>query len=604
MPANRRAFTRGALSACDCIVPVVGPVRTWDRLDRTRSEWALIALGAAMVVSAALLLWEGRHMTFFNDEWDIILHRRGHSLAILLRAENGHLILVPLLIYKTLLAVFGASYTPFRVTAVAFGLLCAGLLFVLVRRRVGDVPALAAAVLLLFLGVAWEQMLWALGMTYSCSLAAGLGMLLALERGDRRGDLIASGLLAVSLASLSIGVAFAVAATVEVCFTARASRWRRLWISLVPLALYGLWTLQYGHSQLMSSNIASTPFYIAETASAAMSSLTGLFRMVGTAPGAVTGFPPFNIEYGKPLAVLGAILILVRLGRAARPSVRLWTLLGLTLALWISFALVAGPGRSPGASRYQYPDVLLVLLLAAEVSVGAVLTVRARLLIAGLVAFSLIANIANLRDGANFLSQQSEINRAELAALELGKGTVGPAFNPEGPDSYPPALGHYLKVEAGAYFAFRAKFGSPADSLSELARSSEIAREAADIVMVRAGQLLLAPASRQPPGEVILQAEGTQGSVLRHGPCLALLPGTSTAAVVLTVPRQGLLLEPTAGAASTIKMRRFGDAFSANLSAIPSGSDATMSPRPDASTTPWRATITIAGKPLTVCARR
>ncbi|HTD57344.1 MAG TPA: hypothetical protein VK672_00470, partial [Solirubrobacteraceae bacterium] len=267
----------------------MGRVSIRGRMADRRPKWAFIALGAVMAVSAVLLLWEGRHMTFFNDEWDLILHRRGRDPAILLRDKNGHLVLVPLLIYKTLLAIFGASYTPFRVTAVALGLLCAGLVFVLVRKRVGDAPALAAAVLLLFLGVAWEQLFWALGITYYCALAAGLGMLLALERGDRRGDLAACGLLTVSLASFSIGLAFAVAATVEVCLTVRPARWRRLWISLIPLALYGLWSLTYGESQLVSSNIASTPFYIAETASAAMASLTGLFRMVGTAPGAVTG---------------------------------------------------------------------------------------------------------------------------------------------------------------------------------------------------------------------------------------------------------------------------------------------------------------------------
>jgi hypothetical protein len=573
----------------------VGRVHKWGRPAGSRSEWALVALGVAMAVSAALLLWEGRHLTFFNDEWDLILHRRGHGPAILLRAQNGHLVLVPLLIYKTLLAIFGASYAPFRVAAVALGLLCAGLVFVLIRRRVGDVPALAAAVLLLFLGVAWEQLLWALGITYYCGLAAGLGMLVALERGDRRGDLAACGLLMVSLASLSIGLAFAVAAAVEVCFTARPARWRRLWISIVPLALYGLWTLKYGQNQVVSSNIASTPFYIAETASAAMASLTGLFRMVGTAPGAVTGFPPFSIQYGQPLAALGAILVLIRLGRAERPSARLWALVALTLALWTSLALVAGPGRSPGASRYQYPDVLLVLLLAAEMSLGARLTVRGRLLLVGLVGFSLVANIANLRDGANFLGQQSEVNRAELAALELSKGTVEPAFSPE--------LDYLEFVDARSYFSFTAKFGSPADSLSELARSSETAREAADIVLARAQRLGLERVPAPLPGGAMLKAEaGTEGGrVVRQGPCLALLPGAGTAALVVTVPRQGLLLESSAGAASMIRLRRFGDAFSVALGAIPPGSVATLTPQQDASATPWRAMVTTAGKPVTVC---
>jgi hypothetical protein len=579
--------------------------RIWSRPSGAQLEWALVGLGVAMAISAALVLWEGRHMTFFNDEWDLILHRRGHDPTIFLRAKNGHLILVPLLIYKTLLAIFGASYTPFRVTAVAFGLLCAGLVFVLVRRRVGDVPALAGAVLLLFLGVAWEQLFWALGLTYYSSLAAGLGMLLALERGDRRGDLVACTLLVISLASFSIGLAFAAAATVEVCLTAQPARWRRLWIGLVPLVLYGLWMLKYGESQIVSSNIAATPFYIAETASAAMASLTGLFRIVGTAPGAVGVFPPFNLDYGQPLAIIGAILVIVCLGRGERPSARLWALVALTLALWVSFALVAGPGRSPGASRYQYPNVLIVLLLAAEMSLGAQLSLRGRLLLAGLVGFSLVANIANLRDGARILSGHSEINRAELAALELSRPTVEPTFSPEGPGSYPPALGHYLQfVDARSYFSFTAKFGSPADSLSELARSSETAREAADIVLSRAQRLALAPVSPSSPGAVVLRTEaGTQGGqIVRQGPCLVMMPGTSTATLVVTVPPEGLLLKSASGAISMVKLRRFADAFSAVIGAIPPGSDVALTPPLDASTTPWRAMITTVGKPVRVCA--
>jgi hypothetical protein len=560
-----------------------------------------------MAIAAALLLWEGRHMTFFNDEWDLILHRRGHDPAILLRDKNGHLILVPLFIYKALLAVFGASYTPFRVTAVAFGLLCAGLVFVMVRRRIGDAPALAAAVLLLFLGVAWEQLFWALGITYYCSLAAGLGMLWALEWRNRRGDFVACGLLMVSLASFSFGLAFAVAASVEILFTEEPARWRRLWISLVPLALYCLWALNYGQSQLEASNIAATPFYLAETASAAMASLTGLFRMVGTAPGAVTGFPPFNTQYGAPLAAIGAILVIMRLARGERPSARLWALVALTLALWVSLALVAGPGRSPGASRYQYPNVLLVLLLAAEMLIGLRLTLRGSLVLAVLVGFSLIANIANLRDGARFFTEQSEINRAELAGLELSRASAEPAFSPEGPESYSPALSHYLQfVDARSYFAFTAKFGSPADSPSELARGSEPARQAADIVLARAQHLGLTPVSVLLPSSSVLQEEaGTQGGrVVHDGSCLALLPTSSTASLVVTVPPGGLLLEAPDGATPSVQVRRFADSFGAVHNFTPPTPLSALTPKPDAATTPWRAMFTTTGKPIKVCGQR
>lgn len=576
----------------------------WSRMPNARIDWAWVALGTAMALSAALLLWEGRHMTFFNDEWDLILHRRGHDPTIFLRPQNGHLVLAPLLIYKTLLAVFGASYTPARVVAVGLGLLTAGLAFLFVRKRAGDAVALAGAVLLLFLGVAWEQLFWALGITYYGALAAGLGMLLALERGDRKGDLAACGLLLLSIASIGIGLAFAVAATVEICVTSRPARWRRLWISFVPLALYGLWTLKYGQNPAQASNIAAMPFYIAESASAAMASLTGLFRSVGTAPGAVTGFPPFNVEYGQPLAALGAIVVITRLARGKQPSPRLWTLVALAFTLWASQALVAGPGRSPGASRYQYPNVLLVLLLAAEMLIGLRPNVRGRLLLAGFVCFALVANIANLRDGARFFSQQSEINRAELAALELAKETVAPTFSPEGPDSYPPALGHYLQfVDARSYFSFTKKFGSLGDTPHQLIQSSETAREAADIVLVRALRLGLASVSTSSQHGAGLQPEtGTQGgSVVAREGCLTVVPSAGTATLAVTIPSEGLLIKAVAGAGATVKLRRFGEAFSAGLGTVPGGSTAALKIPQDTVPVAWHALITTMGQPVSVC---
>lgn len=135
-----------------------------------------------MAISAALLLWEIRDQIFFNDEWVLLLHRRGDDVKTLLRAQNGHFVAVPVLIYKVLVQLFGtASYVPYRITLIGLGLLWVGLLYVLCRRRAGPWLALAPAVLTLFLGVAWEQLLWPLGHRLR-QPRAGLGMLLALIR--------------------------------------------------------------------------------------------------------------------------------------------------------------------------------------------------------------------------------------------------------------------------------------------------------------------------------------------------------------------------------------------------------------------------------------
>src|SRR5437764_12377723 len=87
---------------------------------------ALLLLGAGIVLS------ETRGMNFFYDDWEFILHRRGLSADVLLRPHAQHLSLIPILVYKLLLAVFGASsYLPFRfLSALALGLMALGLALV------------------------------------------------------------------------------------------------------------------------------------------------------------------------------------------------------------------------------------------------------------------------------------------------------------------------------------------------------------------------------------------------------------------------------------------------------------------------------------------
>ena len=139
------------------------------------------------------------------------------------------------------------SALPYRVVSTALFLLSAALLFVFLRRRVGDWPAVAATAIVLFLGAAWEDLLWSFQMTYFGSMAAGLGALLALERGDRRGEAVACALLVVSVVFGSLGLSFAIGAAVYVLLL--PERRRRLYVFLVPLAVYALWWLGWGHDR-------------------------------------------------------------------------------------------------------------------------------------------------------------------------------------------------------------------------------------------------------------------------------------------------------------------------------------------------------------------
>ena len=85
---------------------------------------------------------------------------------------------------------------------------------------------------MLFLGTAWPDVLWPFQIGFLSSLAAGIGALLALDREDRRGDVIAAVLLGVALASSSLGLPLLAALALEVL--GRPDRRSRWWIVALP----------------------------------------------------------------------------------------------------------------------------------------------------------------------------------------------------------------------------------------------------------------------------------------------------------------------------------------------------------------------------------
>ena len=156
---------------------------------------------------------------------------------------------------------------------------------------------------MLFLGTGWNDVLWPFQTGYLGSLAAGLAALLALDRESRRGDVVAALLLALALASSSLGVPLAAALAVEVLGGRTAgARW---WVIAAPVALYALWWAVYGRAGAATlDNLFATPRYVAEAAAGAAGALAGL-----------------GIEWGRVLAVLGALALVLALRERAALSV-------------------------------------------------------------------------------------------------------------------------------------------------------------------------------------------------------------------------------------------------------------------------------------------
>ena len=129
------------------------------------------------------------------------------------RPHNSHFSLVPILIYRLLLATAGRT-TSLHVARIAIAYVV--LLFVYVSRRVDRFPALLAAALLLFLGPGVAEHPVAVS-----DRVADLARLrdrdaaLALDRRDRVGDGVACLLLLISICSSGIGLPFLVGAAFE-----------------------------------------------------------------------------------------------------------------------------------------------------------------------------------------------------------------------------------------------------------------------------------------------------------------------------------------------------------------------------------------------------
>ncbi len=468
---------------------------------------ALLMLGAAIVIQHA-----GHGTVFFYDEWDFITGRRGFSADSFLDGHNGHLSVVPVAVYKVMLQVFGLdAYWPYRLTLVLLHLVASGLLFVVLRRRVGDAAAVCGAALLLFLGSAADDLLWAFQIGFVGSMAAGLGMLVALDRRSRRGDLVAMVLLAVSLGCSSLGVSFLAIAVIE---PAVQRDWRRLArIVLGPVALYLLWRAAYGDSDLMSGNLDDAPAYA--------------FQMLAAATGGMTGL---GGSVGPTLAVLALLGLGWAIARSA-PSARLLAVLAGAVSLWGLTALARAQLADPGASRYLYASVVLLMLAGAELwPRGFELRGRALVVAAVATGIAVLGNLLPLNEKAGSLRANSENVKARLSALQLAGVAVPPDFRPA-PEAAP-------QIQAGPYLAAVRDFGSPAETEQALASDQEPDRLVADVVLSQ----IVAPATRPV----------TVSGPLRG--CTAFGAGSD-----VPLPAEGsiVLAGPRDGAPAQLLLRRF-----------------------------------------------
>jgi hypothetical protein len=545
-------------------------------IDRLRRNPATALLALALIGTAALLLAFSAELTFFQDTWELLMNRRGIGAEALLQPHNEHIVVLPVAIEQLLLRLFGmSSARPEFVVLIAALLASAVLVFVYVRRRVGPWLALMAAVLLLFLGPAWQDLLWPFEVGFVGSVLFGVAMLLALERGDRRGDLAACAFLALSLAFSSLGLAFAVAALVDLVQTRRRRGLRRAYVAGLPLLLFAGWYVGWGHEaegHLSLDNVLASPRYVVEAMSAAVESLVGM--------SGITGEPVGQAVWGPPLLVVLAALLawaLLRGRGAARGpaaasssalSPRLWPVVAAAATFWLLAAFNEIPGREAYSSRYQYAGAAFALLIAANLLEGVRIGRRALLAAGAITLLAAGSNLIPLRDGRDFLESQTVLTRSDLAAIEIARRTVEPSFGLSPEVAGTPFL---IDVTAGEYLAAVEEYGSPAYTAAELERAPELGRAQADVVLANA-----LPVSTEIEDGASVGGRGCLAIGGDGG--LALPPGLTRVALAPGEP-------------GAIRLRRFATDYPLVTEGVAGGSTVLLRIPPDRAERPWQLQV-------------
>ncbi len=381
----------------------------------------MLAHWATLVLAVVLLLYLGRHLWFFFDEWDIV----GNHQLPLFQPHNEHWSTLPYLVYAALYRLFGLrTYLPYLAVVLLLHVAAAHQLWLLMRRAgVGDWLATAATTVFLVMGAGAENLVWAWQMGFVGSLCFGLvAVNLTVEREAGLVRILGIWLaLVASLMCSDIGLAM-VAATGIATFLDRGLR-ASLVALAVPAVVFGAWYLHYGKAPVGGTYARPDPVGVARFA---WIGLTGALDL-----GA-------GLEYlGGAMLVLIAVWTVVLVRRRQAPAAAgmvvaaflLMTLIGLSrLQLGIATAL---------SSRYLY--LVFALLMPVGVLGLAALARRGHLL--ELAAFALMAwgTVNGARILLPFEDRQTAIDVAErghvlAVAAQLRAGPVSAGVILDRPD--------------------------------------------------------------------------------------------------------------------------------------------------------------------------
>jgi len=521
-----------------------------------------LLLGLAVTVAGVILVNLTTNITFLADEWELLMRRTGWAPDRFLEPFHEHMIMAPTLIYKILIGVFGlGSARPEQLLAIATFLLVGVLVFVYVRRRTGDWVALIIAALILFLGAAFEDLVWAFQIGFFGSLAAGIGALIALDRDDHKGDLIAAGLLVVAMSFSSIGIPFVAGAVAEWAINPRDRR-KRVIMPAIPIAFYVIWWLIWGHTADNSfafSNIPDVPRWTFDSAGAGFTSLAGLATGDGSEPDQP------HLIWGKLMLIAVLLFAGWRIYRDKGISKGLAVTFLIAFSFFALQALNQSGERFPTSSRYQLPSAIFLVLFISELLRGlkipgpAVAAAGALSLVAILGGQSLMSDQVNAR-----WEPASSYSRAIMSGADLADDAGDPDYN-IGLFQEPITLGTYLEQTRA--------HGSPGYEESALAELDPALRARVDQTLIEAEGIILVGSAEQPDDP---NCETTRPG----GAAVEVVPGAQP----ISVKNSG------AGNLSVL-LARYSDPPGLEIGSILPRSSAIVSLPSDASSRPWLVSV-------------
>ncbi len=216
--------------------PPEGPAVRGGPVERAIST-SIFWFGLTVLVVSAW--WFGRGLWFYSDEWNVIA---AHHAGNWTRGFNGQWLLIPTLVFRVLLEIFGLfTYWPFRLV----GLMAYTTLVILFRawaiKRVRPAVATLAALAIAWYPTSWNVVMMPLLMNFTIPVAMLFAAWLLLERRDPRADLGVAACLVVAVLSSNVGLVVCLVIGVE--FLVSRTDWRRFWIFVPAAAVWVPWFL-------------------------------------------------------------------------------------------------------------------------------------------------------------------------------------------------------------------------------------------------------------------------------------------------------------------------------------------------------------------------